>query len=229
MQTVVIAAASAPGFDGHEQVQFHKDERTGLRAIVAIHSTQLGPAAGGCRIYPYKTEAEAITDALRLSKGMSYKNALAGLPLGGGKAVIIADPLTDKTPELMRAFGRAVETYAGRYITAEDVGCVASDMDCIATETRHVAGLSARVGDPSPYTARGVFLCMRLAARERLGHDLAGLKVAVKGVGHVGLELCRLLAAAGASLVVADVRCGYLCSMRSWRRSQHRGHRSDVC
>ncbi|WP_353813164.1 Glu/Leu/Phe/Val dehydrogenase dimerization domain-containing protein [Mesorhizobium sp.] len=164
------------------------------------------PAAGGCRIYPYKTDAEAIADALRLSKGMSYKNALAGLPLGGGKAVIIADPQTEKTPALMRAFGRVVETYSGRYITAEDVGCVASDMDTVATETRHVAGLSARVGDPSPYTARGVFMCMRLAARERLGRDLAGLKVAVKGVGHVGLELCRLLAAAGTSLVVADVR-----------------------
>lgn len=201
-----VDVASRPEIDGHEHFGFHTDKEAGLRAVVAVHSTRLGPAAGGCRIYPYASDAEALADVLKLSKGMSYKNALAGLPLGGGKAVIMADPLTQKTPELMRAFGRVVESYAGRYITAEDVGCTAADMDVVAQETRHVAGLSAKVGDPSPYTARGVFLSMAMAAQLRLGRELAGLKVGVKGIGNVGYELCRLLAAEGASLVVSDLR-----------------------
>lgn len=209
MLTSEIQAAASPEYEGHEQVYFHRDDKTELRAIVAIHSTRLGPAAGGCRIHPYASEGEALADALRLSRGMSYKYALAGLPLGGGKAVIIADTKTEKTPALMRSFGRAVESHAGRYITAEDVGCTAGDMDAVALETRHVAGLSARVGDPSTYTARGVFLCMKAAVRQRLGCDLAGVRIGVKGVGHVGFELCRLLAAEGASLVVSDLHAAH--------------------
>jgi leucine dehydrogenase len=198
-------------FDGHELVLFGHDAPTKLRAIIAIHSTTLGPAAGGCRMWPYATTTEAVSDVLRLSRGMSYKNAMAGLPFGGGKAVIIGDPRTAKSAELLLAFGRVVDSLRGRYVTAEDVGTTIADMAQIAGVTRYVAGLgrSAGVagGDPSPKTALGVFLGIQAAARFRLNRgDLEGLTVAVQGAGGVGYHLCRLLAAAGAHLKVADVR-----------------------
>ncbi len=197
-------------FDAHETVIFGHDARTGMRAIIAMHSSALGPAAGGCRLWPYAGTAEAVRDVLRLSRGMSYKNAMAGLPLGGGKAVIIADPRR-KTPELFEAFGRLVEGLDGRYITAEDVGTTTADMAQVARVTRFVAGLGrapgAAGGDPGPKTALGVFLGIKAAVRFRLGRsDLAGMKVAVQGVGGVGYHLCGLLARAGAKLFVADVR-----------------------
>ena len=197
-------------FDGHELVVFSHDEATGLRAIVAVHLTALGPAAGGCRMWPYATTAEAVTDALRLSRGMSYKNAMAGLPFGGGKAVIIGDSRR-KTPALFEAFGRFVNSVGGRYITAEDVGTTTADMESVAKHTRFVAGLHRKPGevggDPSPKTALGTHLGIKSAAKFRLGRsDIEGLRVAVQGVGGVGYHLCRLLAAEGARLSVADVR-----------------------
>lgn len=194
-----------PDFDGHEQVVFSQNERDGLRSIIAIHSSRLGPALGGCRVWDYATEADALTDVLRLSRGMSYKAALAGLPLGGGKSVILADR-SEKTPAMMRAMGRAVERLGGRYIIAEDVGVEVADMDEVAKETRHVSGVSGGVGDPSPWTAEGVFLSLKAAVRHRLGHGLDGIAVSVKGLGHVGSNLCALLAKAGARLVVSDIR-----------------------
>ncbi len=194
-----------PDFDGHEQVVFSQNERDGLKSIIAIHSSHLGPALGGCRVWDYATEAEALTDVLRLSRGMSYKAALAGLPLGGGKSVILADR-SEKTPEMMRAMGRAVERLGGRYIIAEDVGVEVADMDEVAKETRHVSGISGGVGDPSPWTAEGVFLSLQAAVKRRLGRDLDGITVSVKGLGHVGSNLCGLLAQAGARLVVSDIR-----------------------
>ncbi|HUE48333.1 MAG TPA: Glu/Leu/Phe/Val dehydrogenase dimerization domain-containing protein [Steroidobacteraceae bacterium] len=198
-------------FDAHELMVFGHDPATSLRAIIAIHSTALGPAAGGCRMWPYPTTAEAICDVLRLSRGMSYKNALAGVPFGGGKAVIIGESRKAKTPELFEAFGRLVDSLGGRYVTAEDVGTTAADMANVARATRHVAGLGRAPGeaggDPGPKTALGVYLGIRAAVRFRLGRqDLQGLRVAVQGLGGVGYHLCALLAAAGAQLRVADVR-----------------------
>jgi leucine dehydrogenase len=196
-----------PDFDGHEEVVFSQNCRHGLKSIIAIHDTTLGPALGGCRIWDYETEGAALSDVLRLSRGMSYKAALAGLPLGGGKAVILADSRSEKTPGMMRAMGRAVERLGGRYIIAEDVGAEVADMDEIARETRHVSGLSGGAGDPSPWTAEGVFLSLKAAVRHRLARDnLAGVRVSVTGLGHVGSSLCRLLAQAGARLLVSDIR-----------------------
>src|SRR5512138_3299518 len=188
-------------FNGHELVTFGSDEPTALRAIIAVHSTALGPAAGGCRMWPYASTDEATTDALRLSRGMSFKNAMAGLPFGGGKAVIIGDSRR-KTPQLFEAFGRFVDTLGGVYITAEDVGTTTADMESVAKQTSFVTGLHRRGGefggDPSPKTAQGVYLGIRAAAKFRWGRtDLAGLRVAVQGVGGVGYHLCRLLAADG--------------------------------
>jgi leucine dehydrogenase len=194
-----------PDYDDHEQVVFARDAEAGLTAIIAVHNTNLGPALGGCRIWDYATEDEAVTDVLRLSRGMTYKAALAGLALGGGKSVILADAKTDKTPALMRAMGRAVERIGGRYIVAEDVGATVADMDEIARETPHVSGTSANVGDPSPWTARGVYLAMQAAARHRWGAGIEGRTVSVTGLGHVGSSLCRHLAGAGARLIVSDI------------------------
>ena len=198
-------------FDHHELVVFGHDARTGLRAIIAIHSTTLGPAAGGCRMWPYKTTAEAVADVLRLSRGMSYKNAMAGLPLGGGKAVIIGDSQNGKSAELFEAFGRFVDSLGGRYITAEDVGTTTADMSSVARVTRYVAGLGAAPGvaggDPGPKTALGVYLGIKAAVKFRLGRaDLQGVRVALQGLGGVGHHLCRHLAADGAELFVADVQ-----------------------
>lgn len=197
---------SHPEFDDHEQVVFASDRESGLRAVIAIHSTRLGPALGGCRVWPYPDDAAALTDALRLSRGMTYKAALADLALGGGKSVVLADPRATKTPAMMRAMGRAVNQLAGRYIVAEDVGTTVADMDEIARETAHVSGVSSGTGDPSPATARGVFLAMQAAARHRWGTGLGGRTVSVTGLGNVGARLCIHLAEAGARLVVSDIR-----------------------
>ncbi len=194
-----------PDFDGHERVCCFHDAASGLNAIIAVHSTHLGPAAGGTRFWHYTRAGDALTDALRLSRGMSYKNAMAGLAVGGGKAVIAAPPGGRKSPELLAAFARAVDSLAGDYITAQDVGMTEADMVALAATTAHVAGLPGQGGDPGPYTARGVYLGVKAAARRALGvDDLNGVRVAVQGVGSVGGGLARHLAAAGASLVLAD-------------------------
>jgi leucine dehydrogenase len=204
-----------PEFDQHESVNYVYDVATGLQAIICIHSTALGPAAGGCRHWQYASDEAALTDVLRLSRGMTYKNAIAGLRFGGGKSVILADDATPKTPELLRAFGRAVDSLGGRYITAEDVGCSVDDMRAVNLETSYVSGLPKSGdnagGDPSPMTALGVFLGIQAAVKTRLGNDsLQDVRVAVQGVGKVGLCLCRLLNEAGARLTVADVNDAHL-------------------
>ena len=197
-------------FDNHESLHYFHDASTGLQTIISVHSTALGPAAGGCRRWTYATDADAQTDALRLSRGMTYKNAVAGLKFGGGKAVILASDSAPKSRELFAAFGRAVDSLGGRYITAEDVGCSVEDMRYVREQTEFVSGLphdeGAAGGDPSPWTALGCVQGIEAAARARLGVDsLQGLRVAVQGVGHVGASLCRLLHAAGAKLLVSDV------------------------
>ena len=196
-----------PEFDDHAEVAFCCDPESGLKAIIAVHNLSRGPALGGCRMWNYQTEEEALTDVLRLSRGMTYKSALAGLPLGGGKSVIIGDARTMKSEALFRAMGRFVDSLGGRYIVAEDVGTSVPDMDTIARETSHVAGTTAGgVGDPSPATAYGTYMGIRAAAKHKLGRDdLSGLTVAVQGLGHVGLTLCRHLANDGAQLVVTDI------------------------
>ena len=199
-----------PDFDAHEGVHFFSDPASGLRAIIAIHSTHLGPAAGGTRLWHYADSNEAVTDALRLSRGMSFKNAMAGLPVGGGKGVILADAARTKTPEMLAAFGRAIESLGGRYVTAEDVGMGEADLVAIGRETRHVSGLPVGEGhaggDPGPSTAMGIFLGVKAAIRHALGKDSArGVHVAIQGVGSVGGGLARLLAGEGARLILADV------------------------
>jgi leucine dehydrogenase len=203
-----------PEFDGHEQVAFFHDQASGLRAIIAVHDTTLGPSLGGVRMAPYDGEAAALTDALRLARGMTYKSALAGLDLGGGKAVIIGDPRRDKSRQLMHAMGRAVDRLAGRYVAAEDAGTCAADLLAMAEQTTFVGGIAdkptldggVRSGDPSPATARGCLVGIRAAVRHALGRGgLEDVRVAVQGLGSVGGRLARLLAAAGAQLVVTDV------------------------
>lgn len=193
----------------YEQLVFCHDKATGLRAIIALHDTTLGPALGGCRMYPYATEEEAVVDVLRLARGMTYKAAASGLNLGGGKSVIIGDPDTDKSEELFRSFGRYLETLGGRYIVAEDVGTSTEDMEYIRIETSYVVGVDVThggSGDPSPFTALGVVQGMRACVEEVFGSpSLEGRTVAVQGLGHVGSSLCRLLDKEGANLIVADV------------------------
>ena len=193
----------------HEAVYQVSDPQSGLSGFIALHSTRLGPAAGGLRMREYDNAQAALEDVLNLSRGMTYKNAAAGLPLGGGKAVIMGNPATAKTPELLRAMGRAVEALQGRYWTAEDMGMSPEDMSELARETRFVAGLDTgdhASGDPSPVTAEGVFNAMKVGAAHRFGSaDLGGKTVAVQGLGHVGWHLCRMLDAAGANLIVADM------------------------
>jgi len=201
-------------FDGHEGVHLFHDADSGLRAVIAIHSTALGPAAGGVRYWHYADEGAAVTDALRLSRGMSYKNAMAGLALGGGKGVVLADRPGAVIPHAqLEAFGRAVASLDGRYVTAEDVGMSEERMKVIAGQTRHVSGLPAEAGraggDPGPYTAEGVYLGVRAAAERALGAaDMKGVRVAIQGVGSVGGGLARRLAADGAVLMLADVDAG---------------------
>ena len=198
----------ALGEEFEQVVHFH-DPRSGLKAIVAIHSTILGPALGGTRFYPYPTEQEALIDVLRLARGMTYKAAAAGLDLGGGKAVIVGDPRRIKNEELLRAYGRFIDTLGGRYITAEDVGTTGGDMDIVRRETRHVTGVSPGMGgsgDPSPVTASGVLQGMIACAEEVWKNSsLSGKRIAVQGVGKVGYHLVKYLIEAGASVVVSDV------------------------
>ena len=203
-----------PDFDGHEQVVFCHDQASGLKAIIAVHNTLLGPALGGCRMFPYANDEDALRDVLRLSRGMTLKSSLAGLKLGGGKAVIIGDPHTGKSQALLHAMGDFIDSLGGRYITAADSGTGDAEMQAFAQRTRHVMGAAPRTtldgsiasGDPSPSTALGVFVGLQAAVKHRLGRDdLAGLKVAIQGVGHVGLGLARRLKAAGAELWVADI------------------------
>lgn len=197
-------------FDDHESIHQFYDPVTGLQAIVAIHSTALGPATGGCRRWSYASEEDAITDVLRLSRGMSFKNAMAGLPLGGGKGVIMGSSGQADDNELFTSFGRFVESLGGRYITAEDVGVSMDNMRAVKQATNYVAGLpharDSAGGDPSPWTAEGVFLGLQAAVKHRLGADsVQGLTVAVQGVGKVGYDLCRHLHHAGATLIISDV------------------------
>jgi leucine dehydrogenase len=195
-----------PDFDAHEGVHLFHDRGTGMTAIIAVHSTTLGPAAGGTRFWHYADSNDAVTDAMRLSRGMSYKNALAGLPAGGGKAVILADAERTKTPEMLGAFARAVDSLGGRYITAQDVGMSEADMVTLSQTTAHVAGLPGQGGDPGPSTARGVYLGVCAAVKQALKRDsVRDVHIAVQGVGSVGGGLARLLAADGARLTLADV------------------------
>lgn len=199
-----------PDYDDHEGVHLFSDPESGLRAVIAIHSTRLGAAAGGVRFWRYAHDQDAITDALRLSRGMSFKNAMAGLPMGGGKGVVLASGEGAKTPALLEAFGRAVQSLSGRYVTAEDVGMTTGDMVVIASATEYVSGLPVEQGraggDPGPYTALGVYLGVKAAAARALdASDMKGVRVAIQGVGSVGGGLARLLAAEGAVLTLADV------------------------
>ena len=201
-----MSVFSSRSFDEHEQVLFCRDAATGLRAIIAIHSTALGPALGGCRFWSYGSDVAALEDALRLSRGMTYKNAMAGLSFGGGKSVIMRDPTRGGSATLMQAFGRHIGNLSGRYITAEDVGTSPDDMEEIAKETSHVAGRSDRSGDPSPVTAHGVLAGIRAAAEHRFGNGgLDGVRVAVQGLGSVGMALAGRLHEAGAKLTVTDI------------------------
>ena len=203
---VTDEARQLADFADHQQAWECHDRASGLHAIIAVHDTTLGPALGGCRMWPYGTTAEAMGDALRLSRGMTYKAALAGLALGGGKSVILGDPKTHKSAALFRAFGAMVEGLGGRYITAEDVGTSVRDMDWVAEATAHVAGTSGGSGDPSAMTALGVHEGIKAALRHRLGNDaLSGVTVAVQGLGNVGHALCERLSGEGAELIVADV------------------------
>ncbi|MED5523799.1 MAG: Glu/Leu/Phe/Val dehydrogenase dimerization domain-containing protein [Pseudomonadota bacterium] len=201
-----MAVFNHTAFDGHEEVVFCHDVETGLKAIIAIHNTNCGPAVGGCRMWNYASDDEALTDVLRLSRGMTYKNALAGLPFGGGKSVIIGDAKTMKSEALFRAFGRFLNSLGGRYVTAEDVGTSTKDIAHIQMETDFVAGIEGLSGDPSPFTALGTYLGIKAAVKHKLGRDdLEGLKVSVQGLGSVGYYLCEHLARAGAKLFVTDI------------------------
>jgi leucine dehydrogenase len=201
---------SLPDFDAHEEVHFISNEKCGLKAIIAVHSTHLGPAAGGARFWHYAKDEEALVDALRLSRGMSYKNAMAGLPLGGGKSVILADEARTKTPDMLHAFGKAVDHLCGRYVTAEDVGIKVSDMIEVARSTKFLAGLPNSGGDvggdPGPHTSLGVFLGIKAAVKRALGRDsLSGLHIAMQGAGSVATGVALHACAEGAKLSIADV------------------------
>lgn len=195
--------------NNHEQVLFCNDNETGLKAIVAIHNTVLGPSLGGTRMWTYKNEMEALTDALRLSRGMTYKSSVAGLNLGGGKAVIIGDSKTQKSEALMRRFGKFINSLAGKYITAEDVGISTKDMEYIKMETDFVTGLPENMGgsgDPSPVTAYGVYIAMKASAHEKWGNEsLSGKKIVVQGIGHVGESLVHYLVKDGAKVFINDI------------------------
>lgn len=203
-----------PSFADHEQIVYCHDKGTGLKAIIAIHNTTLGPALGGTRMWNYRTEQEALNDVLRLSRGMTYKAAISGLKLGGGKAVIFGDSKLDKTPEMFVKYGEFVESLNGKYITAEDVGTSTGDMVNIHKATKHVTGLPESMGgggDPSPVTAYGVFMGMKAAAKQRFGSDnLSGKKIAIQGVGNVGENLVRLVSEQGAKVYITDINQEHL-------------------
>src|SRR5882757_2667607 len=226
---------SHPDYDGHEALLFTQDAASGLRALIAIHDTTLGPAFGGCRMYPYSSEQHAMTDVLRLSRGMTYKAAICELPYGGGKSVMIADPRRDKTPALLHAMGRMIEGLGGRYITADDVGTTLADLVIMREVTRHTAGATAAAQQAFPVTAFGVFEALRAAAEVCLGRsDLEGLRVAVQGLGNVGMPLCGYLSAAGAALVVSDLdgnRCAQAAATygATWRRPRKSTPSTSTC
>ncbi|WBY15365.1 amino acid dehydrogenase [Erythrobacteraceae bacterium WH01K] len=199
-----------PDYDDHELVQLVRDEKSGLTAIIALHSTHLGPGAGGTRFWHYPEPKDAMRDALRLSRGMSYKNAMAGLPMGGGKAVILAGEDKQKTPELLAAFGDAVDALGGQYVTAEDVGISEQDMVAVSQRTKHVSGLPTEGdragGDPGPFTAMGIYHGIKAAVRHKLGKDsVKGVHVAIQGTGSVGGGVAKLLAQDGARLTLSDI------------------------
>jgi len=193
-------------FDDHEQVVFCSDEKSGLKAIIAVHSTKLGAAVGGCRLWDYASDEEALVDALRLSKGMTYKNAMAGLKMGGGKSVIIGDAKTIKSEALFKAFGNALNGLNGRYLSAEDVNITTGDIAIVNTVTPFVTGTEGKSGNPAPFTALGTFLGIKASVKHKFGRDdLEGLKVSIQGLGSVGYYLCEHLHKAGAKLVVTDL------------------------
>ncbi|HEX8580618.1 MAG TPA: Glu/Leu/Phe/Val dehydrogenase dimerization domain-containing protein [Allosphingosinicella sp.] len=199
-----------PDFDDHEIVHFVTDQETGLRAVICVHSTHLGPGAGGVRFWHYPESGDAIRDALRLSRGMSFKNAMAGLPMGGGKAVILADEARTKTPEMLVAYGQAVDRLGGAYVTAEDVGITVADLSQVSQHTRYIAGLPVGEGevggDPGPHTSYGVFLGIKAAVRRALGKDsLSGLHIALQGAGSVAGGVARQAAAEGARITLTDI------------------------
>ena len=204
-----MSVFSMRDFANHEQVVFCSDDKSGLKAIIAVHNSSLGPALGGCRMWPYASEEEAVRDVLRLSRGMTYKAAVAGLNLGGGKAVIIGDPNTDKSEALFRAFGRYIASLNGRYITAEDVGVDVNDMEFVLKETEYVTGVHqvhGGSGDPSPFTAYGTLQGLLASLSRQFGNeDVGKYSYAVQGVGHVGFEYVKLLREAGAKVFVTDI------------------------
>lgn len=208
-----MALFEHPDFDEHEQLSFHHDKLTGLQAIIAVHNTHLGPSLGGCRMWPYATSAEALTDVLRLSSGMTYKAAMANLPNGGGKAVIIGNPRKHKSESLMQAMGRFVDSFNGRYIIAEDSGISVKDVHQMATQTAHASGNFARYsingkkpdGNPGPSTSFGVFCGIKAAVEHVYGSDLRGKRIAIQGIGNVGLGLAKYLYEAGALLFISDI------------------------
>lgn len=211
-------------FDDHEQIVFCNDKDTGLKAIIGIHNSVMGPALGGTRMFNYANEWDALNDVLRLSRGMTFKSAITGLNIGGGKAVIIGDAKTQKTPELMRKFGEFVHSLSGRYITAEDVGMETADMDLVRDVTPYVTGISESrggAGNPSPITAYGVYLGMKAAAKQQFGSDvLSGKKVLVQGIGHVGESLVEYLAKEGAIVTIADINEEKLAEVSSKYQAQ---------
>jgi len=199
----------SPSYDNHQDVVFIDDPETGLNAIIAIHNTNLGPAVGGCRMFPYANKAEALEDVLRLSRGMTYKSALAGLPMGGGKAVIIGDPATQKSPDMLRKMGQFIESLQGKYITAEDSGTSVDDLKLMSQETDYVLGINEEQefgGDPSPLTAHGVFCGITAAVKHKHGRSsVNGARIAIQGAGAVGKYLAKELINAGADVFVADI------------------------
>ena len=204
-----MSVFSSPSFDHHELVSFRDDPKSGLRAIIAVHNSHLGPAVGGCRMFPYASDAQALEDVLRLSRGMTYKSALAGLPMGGGKAVIIGDPKEIKSEALLAAMGQFIDSLGGRYVTAEDSGTSVEDMRVMQKYTKHVSGVDDSQqfgGDPSPFTALGIYHGIKSAVQHKLEKsDLNGVSVAIQGAGSVGLNLIQLLMADNAKVVVADI------------------------
>ncbi|WP_278405164.1 Leu/Phe/Val dehydrogenase [Pseudoalteromonas ruthenica] len=201
-----MAVFNQVDFDNHEQVVFCSDKESGLKAIIAVHNTNLGPAVGGCRLWNYASDEEAVTDVLRLSKGMTYKNAVARLPFGGGKSVIIGDAKSIKSEALFRAFGKQLERLGGSYYSAEDVNITTGDVMMMHQETNYVMGLEGKSGNPSPFTALGTFLGIKAAFQHKHGHqNLEGVKVAVQGLGAVAYDLCKHLHNAGAELFVTDI------------------------
>jgi leucine dehydrogenase len=201
-----MALFDLPDFDDHEQVVFCSDEASGLKAIIAVHSTKLGAAVGGCRLWDYASDEDALIDALRLSKGMTYKNAMAGLSMGGGKSVIIGDAKKIKSPALFKAFGNALNGLSGRYLSAEDVNITTDDIAIANTITPYVTGTEGKSGNPAPFTALGTFLGIKASVKHKLNKDdLSGLVVSVQGLGSVGFALCEHLHNAGAKLIVCDI------------------------